>query len=136
MSIRQWLALIDASGILLFTLALVTLLIGLLSVNSAGDVSTWHLLTGGIGIIALVIFIRHELKAATPFIPLRTFARYPEMTWVNVQYMLVNILFYALFWSSYVLEAGTSSQRSLYRNEHASLGIVFTYYFSDCRALD
>ncbi|OMF18006.1 MFS transporter [Paenibacillus amylolyticus] len=97
MSIRQWLALIDAPGILMFTLALVTLLIGLLSVNSTGDISSWHLLTGGVGIIALVIFIRHELKAATPFIPLRTFARYPEMTWVNVQYMLVNILFYALF---------------------------------------
>ncbi|WP_339170229.1 MFS transporter [Paenibacillus sp. FSL R5-0341] len=97
MSIRQWLALIDAPGILMFTLALVTLLLGLLSVNSTGDISSWHLLTGGIGIITLVIFIRHELKAATPFIPLRTFAIYPEMTWVNVQYMLVNILFYALF---------------------------------------
>lgn len=51
----------------------------------------------GIGLIVLVMFIRYELKAATPFIPLRTFASYPEMTWVNVQYMLVNILFYALF---------------------------------------
>lgn len=97
MSIRQWLALIDTQGILLFTVALVALLIGLLSVNSAGDSSIWHLLTGGIGLISLVMFIRHELKAATPFIPLRTFATYPEMTWVNVQYMLVNILFYALF---------------------------------------
>ncbi|SDC61288.1 drug resistance transporter, EmrB/QacA subfamily [Paenibacillus sp. CF095] len=97
MSIRQWLALIDAPGILMFTVALVTLLIGLLSVSSTGDISTWHLLTGGIGLIALVMFIRHELKAGTPFIPLRTFASYPEMTWVNVQYMLVNILFYALF---------------------------------------
>lgn len=97
MSIRQWLALIDAPGILMFTVALVTLLIGLLSVNSTGDISAWHLLTGGGGLIALVLFIRHELKAAMPFIPLRTFATYPEMTWVNVQYMLVNILFYALF---------------------------------------
>lgn len=49
MSIRQWLALIDAPGILMFTVALVTLLIGLLSVNSTGDISTWHLLTGGSG---------------------------------------------------------------------------------------
>ncbi|WFR61196.1 MFS transporter [Paenibacillus amylolyticus] len=96
-SIRQWLVLIDAPGILLFTVALVTLLIGLLSVSSIGDLTTGHLLTIGIGLIALVMFIRHELKAATPFIPLRSFAAYPEMTWVNMQYMLVNILFYALF---------------------------------------
>lgn len=49
MSIRQWLALIDAPGILMFTVALVTLLISLLSVNSTGDISTWQLLIGGSG---------------------------------------------------------------------------------------
>lgn len=96
-SIRKWLRLIDAPGILLFTVALVALLIGLLSVKSTGHISTWHLMTGGIGFIALVTFIRHELKTSSPFIPLRVFAKYPAMTWVNVQFMLVNILFYALF---------------------------------------
>ncbi|KKO55407.1 MFS transporter [Paenibacillus sp. DMB20] len=97
MSIRKWLGLIDAPGILLFTVALVALLIGLLSVKSTGHISTWHLMTGGIGFIALATFIRHELKTPSPFIPLRVFAKYPAMTWVNVQFMLVNILFYALF---------------------------------------
>ncbi|MET3211880.1 UNVERIFIED_CONTAM: EmrB/QacA subfamily drug resistance transporter [Paenibacillus sp. PvR008] len=97
MSIRKWLELIDAPGILLFAVALVALLIGLLSVKSTGHISTWHLTTGGIGFIALVTFIRHELKTSTPFIPLRAFAKYPAMTWVNVQFILVNILFYALF---------------------------------------
>ncbi|WP_431088203.1 MFS transporter [Paenibacillus sp. 8b26] len=97
MSIRKWLLLIDAPGILLFTVALVTLLISLLSVKSTGHLSTWHLMVGGIGLIALATFIRHELKTPSPFIPLRAFATYPEMTWVNVQFMLVNTLFYALF---------------------------------------
>ncbi|WP_341282730.1 MFS transporter [Paenibacillus sp. FSL H8-0537] len=96
-SIRNWLALIDAPGILLFTVALVGLLIGLLSFKSSGHLSTWNLLAGGIGCIALVTFIRHELKTSSPFIPLRAFAKYPAMTWVNVQFMLINILFYSLF---------------------------------------
>lgn len=47
MSIRKWLLLIDAPGILLFTVALVTLLISLLSVKSTGHLSTWHLMVGG-----------------------------------------------------------------------------------------
>ncbi|WP_413378806.1 MFS transporter [Paenibacillus taichungensis] len=97
MSIRKWFLLIDAPGILLFTIALVTLLMSVLSVKSTGHLSTWHLMAGGIGLIALAIFIRHELKTPSPFIPLRVFAKYPEMTWVNVQFMLVNTLFYALF---------------------------------------
>lgn len=97
MSIRKWFLLIDAPGILLFTVALVTLLMSLLSVKSTGHLSTWHLMAGGIGLLALASFIRHELKTASPFIPLKVFSKYPEMTWVNVQFMLVNTLFYALF---------------------------------------
>lgn len=97
LSIRKWFLLIDAPGILLFTMALVTLLMSLLSVNSTGHLSTWHLMAGGVGLIALATFIRHEWKTASPFIPLRVFAKHPEMTWVNVQFMLVNTLFYALF---------------------------------------
>ncbi|MFB8374322.1 MFS transporter [Paenibacillus taichungensis] len=96
-SIRKWFLLIDAPGILLFTVALVTLLMSVLSVKSTGHFSSWHLMAGGIGLIALTSFIRHELKTPSPFIPLRVFAKYPEMTWVNVQFMLVNTLFYALF---------------------------------------
>ncbi len=97
LSIRKWFLLIDAPGILLFTVALVTLLMSVLSVKSTGHFSSWHLMAGGIGLIALASFIRHELKTPSPFIPLRVFAKYPEMTWVNVQFMLVNTLFYALF---------------------------------------
>ncbi|RCW48385.1 MFS transporter [Paenibacillus prosopidis] len=97
MSFRRWFGLIDAPGILLFTVGLVALLVGLLSAKSTGHVSLTNLIVGLIGLVLLAAFVRHELKAASPFIPLRTFAKYPAMTWVNVEFMLVNVLFYSLF---------------------------------------
>ncbi|WP_429843029.1 MFS transporter [Brevibacillus sp. FIR094] len=97
MSFRKWLDLIDATGILLFAVGLVALLVGLLSAKSSGHVSWWHIMVGGIGLVTLGAFVRHELKTTSPFIPLRTFAKYPAMTWVNVEFMLVNVLFYSLF---------------------------------------
>lgn len=97
MSFRKWFGMIDASGILLFTVGLVALLVGLLSAKSSGHVSFGHVIIGLIGLITLGAFVRHELKATSPFIPLRTFAKYPAMTWVNIEFMLVNVLFYSLF---------------------------------------
>ncbi|MEK4058271.1 MULTISPECIES: MFS transporter [Paenibacillus] len=97
MSFRKWCDLIDATGILLFIVGLVALLVGLLSAKSSGHVSLGPVIIGLIGLFALGAFVRHELKAASPFIPLRTFAKYPEMTWVNIEFMLVNVLYYSLF---------------------------------------
>ncbi|MBW5468120.1 MFS transporter [Brevibacillus formosus] len=97
MSFRKWMELIDATGIVLFAVGLVALLVGLLSAKSSGHVSGWHIMVGGIGLVTLGAFVRHELKTTSPFIPLRTFAKYPAMTWVNIEFMLVNVLFYSLF---------------------------------------
>lgn len=97
MSFRKWFDLIDASGILLFTGGLVALLVGILSAKSSGHVSLGHVIALLIGLVLLAAFVRHELKATSPFIPLRTFAKYPAMTWLNVEFMLVNVLFYSLF---------------------------------------
>lgn len=97
MSFRKWFDLIDATGILLFTVGLVALLASLLSAKSSGQISLINVIVGLIGLITLGAFVRHELKAKSPFIPLRTFAKYPAMTWVNVEFMLVNVLFYSLF---------------------------------------
>jgi len=97
MSFRKWFDLIDVSGILLFTIGLVALLFGLLSAKSSGHISFENVIVGLIGLVALVAFVRHELKVTSPFIPLRTFAKYPAMTWVNVEFLLVNVLYYSLF---------------------------------------
>ncbi|NOU94393.1 MFS transporter [Paenibacillus sp. LMG 31456] len=97
MSIRKWFELIDASGILLFTVGLVALLIGLLSAKSSGHISSGHVIVALIGLVAMGAFVRHELKVTSPFIPLRTFAKYPAMTYVNIEFLLVNVLFYSLF---------------------------------------
>lgn len=96
-SFRKWLELIDASGILLFTVGLIALLVGLLSAKSSGHISLTNVMIGLLGIVLLAAFVRHELKTTSPFIPLRTFAQYPAMTWVNVEFIVVNVLFYALF---------------------------------------
>lgn len=97
MSFRKWFELIDAYGVLLFTVGLVALLVGLLSAKSSGQISFNNVIVGLIGFVGLGAFVRHELKAKAPFIPLRTFAKYPAMTWINVQFMIVNLLFYSLF---------------------------------------
>ncbi|MDI4643774.1 MFS transporter [Cohnella hashimotonis] len=97
LSMRKWAARIDAIGILLFTAGLLGLLVGLLSIKSSGHASFRNVAIGSIGLVSLAVFARHELRTPSPFIPLRTFAKYPAMTWVNVQFMLVNLLFYALF---------------------------------------
>lgn len=97
MSFRNWSDWIDAPGILLFTVGLVALLVGLLSAKSSGQASLSNVIVLLIGFVGLGAFVRHELKAKSPFIPLRTFAKYPAMTWVNIEFMLVNLLFYSLF---------------------------------------
>lgn len=97
MTLRQWMTRMDVTGILLFTTGLVALLIGILAAKSSENVTPSHVIVFLIGAVLLVVFVRHELKTATPFIPLRTFARYPAMTRVNVEFMLVNVLYYSLF---------------------------------------
>lgn len=97
MTFRKWFDLIDVPGILLFTVGLVAVLVGLLSAKSSGHVSLSNIIALVIGFTSLGGFIRHELKAKSPFIPLRTFAKYPAMTWVNIEFMLVNLLYYSIF---------------------------------------
>lgn len=96
-SFREWMSKMDVPGIALFAAGLVALLAGLLSAKSTGQFSSVQTLTGLAGVVLLIAFVRRELKTAVPFIPLRTFAKYPAMTWVNLEFLLVNVLFYAVF---------------------------------------
>lgn len=88
---------IDVPGILLFTTGLVAVLAQMLSAKSSGHVSLFNIITGLAGVILLIVFVRHELRTAMPFIPLRTFAKSPGLIRVNAEFMLVNLLFYSVF---------------------------------------
>jgi predicted MFS family arabinose efflux permease len=70
--------------------------VGLLSAKSAGRLSLFDASVGLVGVLLLAAFVWRELTAASPFIPLRAFADYPAMTGVNIQFMLVNVLYYSL----------------------------------------
>lgn len=97
LSLREWMSRIDVPGILLFTTGLVAVLAQLLSAKSSGHVSLFNIITGLAGVILLIVFVRHELRTAMPFIPLRTFAKSPGLVRVNVEFLLVNLLFYSVF---------------------------------------
>ncbi|WP_037288238.1 MFS transporter [Saccharibacillus sacchari] len=96
-SLREWLSRIDLPGILLFTAGLVTLFVGLLSIEKDGRIEMAKIVLVGIGLLLLLIFAVYELRISTPFIPLRLFLRYPAITRVNMEFMLANLLFYAVF---------------------------------------
>ncbi|CAM4295327.1 MFS transporter [Paenibacillus tarimensis] len=95
--VRKWLKLIDAPGIILFTVGLISLLVGLLAAKSSGHVSFVNASAALTGLVLLSAFVRHELKAASPFVPVRILAKHPALTLVNVEFMIVNVLFYSLF---------------------------------------
>lgn len=97
MSYRRWMTIMDVSGILLFTAGMVAVLLSVLSAKSSGHISLLYGLIGLAGILITWVFVRHELSASSPFIPFRTIAKYPELTKVNIQFMMVNILYYSLF---------------------------------------
>jgi MFS family permease len=92
MSFRTLLNLVDGLGILLFCVGMVGILIAALSSESVS-----HYVSGVTGLIAMGLFVWRELRTSTPFIPLRSFGKYPTMTWVHFQFVLVNILYYSLF---------------------------------------
>lgn len=91
-SFRSLLNLVDGLGILLFCVGMVGILIAAISFKSVGNY-----VIGVTGLIAMGLFVWRELRATTPFIPLRSFSKYPTMTWVHLQFILVNVLYYSLF---------------------------------------
>ena len=62
MSFRKLLGVIDVPGILLFAVGLIAFLVGLLSAKSSGHFSMWNIIVVLTGLVALGIFVRHELK--------------------------------------------------------------------------
>lgn len=83
---------IDIPGIVFFGGMIVFILIFLLSI--AGAISWW---TGAVGVALLALFAWRELKTPKPFINLRMFRDNMAFTWVEIQFVVVNIIFYCIF---------------------------------------
>ncbi|WP_155928770.1 MFS transporter [Bacillus sp. UNC41MFS5] len=56
-----------------------------------------HYLSGIVGIIFFCLFAWRELRVKEPFIDIRIFRKHPKLSMVYIQFILLNIFFYCLF---------------------------------------
>ncbi|MBX6353460.1 MAG: MFS transporter [Thermoflavifilum sp.] len=120
---RELLRGIDIPGIILFSALIVCGLLFLLSLT--GNVQ-WA--AGVLAVVALAGFILLELRSASPFIDLRMFGRNRGLTWVLLQFVTVNIIFYSIFFGmpQFLQEARgfNSQQTGLLMLAVAGFGVV------------
>ncbi|BDG81875.1 putative MFS-type transporter YwoD [Bacillus subtilis] len=90
--IRAVIRQLDVPGILLFAGGIILLLSFLLSFSTSP-----HASEGVIGVILLVAFVWRELKTEKPFIDVRLFKTQRSLSAVYVQFILLNVFFYCLF---------------------------------------
>lgn len=88
----SWVKQLDTPGILTFAALIVC---GLLFLLSLKQKAIWW--AGIVAAVALFLFIRREWKTKSPFIDLHLFARNHTLTWVHIQFIAVNIIFYSTF---------------------------------------
>ncbi|WP_042356100.1 MFS transporter [Bacillus rubiinfantis] len=91
-TLRHLAANLDLIGIALFALGMVFFLWFLLSFET-----NVHYLSGIAGIIFLCLFVWRELSVKEPFIDVRIFRTHGKLSMVYVQFILLNIFFYCLF---------------------------------------
>lgn len=92
LSFRELIQRMDLLGILLFSIAMVGVLLFLLSLKE-----TVHLLAGIMGVVFFICFIWHELNTKIPFIDIRLFRSNRKLTFVFLQYIVLNFIYYSLF---------------------------------------
>jgi MFS family permease len=83
---------LDIVGILFFASSIIFSLLFLLSLTS--NVTWW---AGILAIIAITLFLSWELRIAVPFISLKMFKENMALSWVLIQFVTVNIIFYSIF---------------------------------------
>lgn len=82
----------DLAGILFFSLGIVGILLFLLSFKTTVNVGA-----GVAGAIFILLFVRHELKTKMPFIDIRIFRENRKLSLVYLQYIVLNLIYYCLF---------------------------------------
>ncbi|HET7580302.1 MAG TPA: MFS transporter [Bacillales bacterium] len=88
----EWVKQLDIPGILTFAAMIVC---GLFFLLQAKQQLIWW--AGIVAVAAGMLFIRREWKSRTPFIDLHLFAKNHTLTWVHIQFVVVNIIFYSTF---------------------------------------
>ncbi|MGG1401031.1 MFS transporter [Bacillus salipaludis] len=91
-SMKEFLSHLDLLGIAFFAGGMVFLLWFLLSFESK-----IHYLSGVAGVIFFLLFIWRELHVKVPFIDVRIFKTHRQLSWVYLQFIVLNIFFYCLF---------------------------------------
>ncbi|QSO55324.1 MFS transporter [Alicyclobacillus curvatus] len=93
---------IDILGIILFAAMIVLILVFLLSISQH---PIWW--AGILGVLLIAAFAWRELRSSRPFIDLRMFRENMSFTWVEIQFVTVNIIFYCIFFGipDYLQEA-------------------------------
>jgi MFS family permease len=92
------LALLDPLGLVLFVVALVLTMMGLLELASVaeGDIISLLLLLASVPVWA--VFVIRELRAATPFLDVRLLGRYRDLTATCGRAIVTFLAFYCVFY--------------------------------------
>ncbi|GMA62469.1 putative MFS-type transporter YwoD [Alicyclobacillus fastidiosus] len=101
-SLRHVVKQMDVPGIVLFTVGIVMALLFLLSLT--GHVLWWP---SPIAVVAFGLFVWRERRAQTPFLSFSLFRTNRALTWVLIQFTVVNVVFYSVFFGmpTYLQEA-------------------------------
>ncbi|MFD0825767.1 MFS transporter [Neobacillus sp. M.A.Huq-85] len=91
-SIKAFLSHLDLLGIAFFAGGMVFILWFLLSFESK-----IHYLSGIAGVIFFLLFVWRDLRVKAPFIDVRIFKTHLRLSWVYLQFIVLNIFFYCLF---------------------------------------
>nr|UWI49063.1 MFS transporter [Clostridioides difficile] len=100
---------LDIAGIVLFSAAMIFILLFLLSAKESFNLKQFVL-----GLILMYIFIWHELRTRLPFIDIKLFLSNPKLSKVYLQFIILNFFNYILFFGlpSYFQDALHYSAKS------------------------
>lgn len=100
---------LDIAGIVLFSAAMIFILLFLLSAKESFNLKQFVL-----GLILMCIFIWHELRTRLPFIDIKLFLSNPKLSKVYLQFIILNFFNYILFFGlpSYFQDALHYSAKS------------------------
>lgn len=100
---------LDIVGIVLFSVAMIFILLFLLSAKESFNLEQFVL-----GLILMCIFIWHELRTRLPFIDIKLFLSNPKLSKVYLQFIILNFFNYILFFGlpSYFQDALHYSAKS------------------------